>query len=83
MESWVGYLASKTREGESLYETSERLLTTHAYLECRGKPLHGRESYRKKMAVMLKMNGAHGSGKSDVAIHRKIHKYDLEDLVLR
>jgi len=81
--SWVAWLASKRRDGETLYQTADRIITTHAYLECRGRPKgNGNKHYRDAMVEMLKLNGGNLDTQRKY-VHNKIHKYDLMDVLLR
>lgn len=77
---WYEWIVAHRRGDESAPEAAERLAVTHAYLECRGKPLDGRP-YRIAMAKMLHLRGKFGTQSSQVC--RMIQKHDLIDVVLR
>ena len=79
-QSWYDWIVAHRRDGESVPEAAERIAVTHAYLECRGRPLD-RRPYRDAMVRMLKLNGSDNA--TGMAVHRMIHRYELDDVVLR
>jgi len=75
-DSWFDWLVAHHRDGENLYQSGDRLITTFAFLRSRGNPVSN-GNYRLIMSDMLFPNV---DGDHSASIHRKIHKYGLMEI---